>query len=464
MTCYTWHPNPNQVTDFYNLKAMKRNYFFWVLAIFFASASTNLFAINYSTISNGSWTSAAVWAGGAVPPTTLPSGDKITIQHAVTLTANLRISGELKILASGTISGDKDIDVKSSGLVLIDGNVNITKAIKNEGTFTNNGVVNAEKLDNKETGIASNSGTMVLTEELKNHGTLTNSGSVTADKLTTDELDPAGSIYNSGTMFFAEGVHNHGYICNSGVIEVGPGEEFDNHKGTVDCGGIIYADEYKQNNNDASTTNQTICGTDRISDPEIQINNGVFDYPNTVVFCSTVLPVELLGFYSETNETAVKLHFQTGSERDLIYFIVESSTDGNEWTELAKIEAAGNSQEITSYSVTDESPSNGLSYYRLKNADINGKITILEVITSNFTSAKLALYPIPASKMLYLEGEHLAESSFTFTSNTGSKIDLPHFVLENKICFNVEELNAGIYFITIENSLFKKTERILVTD
>ena len=86
------------------------------------------------------------------------------------------------------------------------------------------------------------------------------------------------------------------------------------------------------------------------------------------------LPVELTEFTGyKTNEYNV-LKWQTASEHNSDYFLVERSTTGefNENSVVTIKQAAGNSTELLDYTFIDKDFTNAINYYRLTQVDYDG--------------------------------------------------------------------------------------------
>jgi hypothetical protein len=85
------------------------------------------------------------------------------------------------------------------------------------------------------------------------------------------------------------------------------------------------------------------------------------------------LPVKLTSFSAQAVSNTVMLRWTTASELNNDYFTLERSRDGYEFTELTKVKGAGTTPVTHHYSFTDNDPANGVSYYRLKQTDFDGK-------------------------------------------------------------------------------------------
>ncbi len=93
------------------------------------------------------------------------------------------------------------------------------------------------------------------------------------------------------------------------------------------------------------------------------------------------LPVTLTNFkLTNQNNDAVLLNWTTASEIQNDYFIIERSDNRADFSEIARINGAGNSTILRNYSFTDKNPISGTSYYRLKQIDFNGQFEIIKTL------------------------------------------------------------------------------------
>jgi hypothetical protein len=120
------------------------------------------------------------------------------------------------------------------------------------------------------------------------------------------------------------------------------------------------------------------------------------------------LPVELVSFTGICDNNNVLLEWQTASETNNDRFVLQRSSDMQEWEDLSNISGAGNTNENTFYDFTDRNPLKGESYYRLKQIDFNGEQTIHNIINVNCEENDgeepvLTAYPNPFNKHLFIE-------------------------------------------------------------
>ncbi len=96
------------------------------------------------------------------------------------------------------------------------------------------------------------------------------------------------------------------------------------------------------------------------------------------------LPVSLVDLSATCENYNTTLHWTTAEEQNSSYYTIDKSIDGLNFTELAKVNAIGNSMQNTTYSYVDIEPKEGLSYYRLSQTDKNGSRTMFEkILVSN---------------------------------------------------------------------------------
>jgi hypothetical protein len=113
------------------------------------------------------------------------------------------------------------------------------------------------------------------------------------------------------------------------------------------------------------------------------------------------LPVTLLGFSAEVkNDNQVALKWQTSAEINNDYFVVERSRDGVIFDDVTTVNGNGTTTEISNYQTTDYEPYTGISYYRLKQVDFDGKeeifpMVVVEIEGLPFEEPRLNIHPNP---------------------------------------------------------------------
>lgn len=211
-------------------------------------------------------------------------------------------------------------------------------------------------------------------------------------------------------------------------------------------------------------------------------NNGTFNVNGTTSGTGSVtgtpLPIELIYFNSNTMNTAVQLNWATATEENNQYFEIQRATDAVNYTTIARIDGAGNSQQELLYSYTDKDAPVGLVYYRLKQVDFNGASETFDPVAVNVNSLfnsmsnpELAIYPNPYAKgdlTLELTNWDTAQDIYlNIFSITGQMVyqDQVSNLHGNQIKINeavLESLPTGAYLLECKNNDIKTTKQIMI--
>jgi hypothetical protein len=113
------------------------------------------------------------------------------------------------------------------------------------------------------------------------------------------------------------------------------------------------------------------------------------------------LPISLIDFNAQLLLDQVELTWSTLTETNNDFFTIERSKNGIDFKELAHLPGAGNSNQLLNYKLIDEQPFEGVSYYKLKQTDFDGKFSYSEIRTVNMnastTQANMSVYPNPSN-------------------------------------------------------------------
>lgn len=197
------------------------------------------------------------------------------------------------------------------------------------------------------------------------------------------------------------------------------------------------------------------------------ITNGeVEDYRHEVI-----LPLELSSFSGMSQGCTNILDWTTAVEVNTRYFEILHSPDGNEFKMLDAVKVAGTSTQINHYSFS-HAVTSPRSYYKLRTVDINGDVSLSEIITVNANCkvllAEISLYPNPTNNDIKLSFTAEKERTMELSVIDG----LGRIVLEkqteistgfNTVELLTDDLSPGIYHVKIHgdylyNLQFVKTE------
>ncbi len=112
-------------------------------------------------------------------------------------------------------------------------------------------------------------------------------------------------------------------------------------------------------------------------------HNGIHDNVRftlgTVDTRRSPLPVQLLSFDVNLLSKAdrkVSVTWKTASEINHSHFVVERSSDAQNWKKVKQVSGKGNTTQVSQYEFTDYPATSGLWFYRLISVDVNGAATV----------------------------------------------------------------------------------------
>lgn len=179
-------------------------------------------------------------------------------------------------------------------------------------------------------------------------------------------------------------------------------------------------------------------------------NKPVFDNLIIAEVYDSPLPIELLSFKANVTENnTVKLAWETASEINNSFFTVERSQDVSTWENIIEVTGANNSNELIVYSALDEFPLTGLTYYRLKQTDFDGRFTYskIEVVTTSLKES-VNIFPNPALATITIESKNI--QNIKIYDAVGK--DITHLltvlsISDSHISYQIQDLSEGIYFV-----------------
>lgn len=169
-----------------------------------------------------------------------------------------------------------------------------------------------------------------------------------------------------------------------------------------------------------------------------------------------LLPITLCRWTAQNQTNYVLLEWTTASEEGNNYFTIERSFDGANWETLGKVEGAGTTSMSHSYSFEDKNPLSGISYYRLKQTDFNGKSTYSSIKCINRPNDDVdnfIVYANEESNSFIVEGAEIAACPIEIHDILGHKItEISFYSLStSKVAIDVTKISAGTYIVTICN-------------
>jgi len=180
---------------------------------------------------------------------------------------------------------------------------------------------------------------------------------------------------------------------------------------------------------------------------------------------STPLPITLISFTAFPANNEVKLNWSTSAEIDNNFFTVQKSKDESGWENILQVPGNGTSSITQFYTATDPQPYKGISYYRLKQTDIDGKESYSPVVSVKLTeeSSGISVYPNPAINQLVIHFPSTGNYQVAFESISGQIICNAVSVSVSDLSMDVSRLKSGIYFIHILHEGHSETKKIMIS-
>ncbi len=194
---------------------------------------------------------------------------------------------------------------------------------------------------------------------------------------------------------------------------------------------------------------------------------------NFTIVMDSFLPVELVSFSGSVAGSTVKLSWATASEVNNYGWEIERTTRENvAWESIGFVQGNGNSVAPKSYTWTDAKPVAGENLYRLKQKDVDGKISygpmISVVVPVARTCSLEQNYPNPfnPTTVIAYTIPDAAKVTLSVFDITGRQVALVENGLKaagrHEIVFGAGNLPSGCYFYTIRAGSFLATKKLMV--
>lgn len=225
-----------------------------------------------------------------------------------------------------------------------------------------------------------------------------------------------------------------------------------------DLGGGYYA-YYREFTLPSSTTN--IGGEFKICDYDTNNNCTPAGSNFTPDIIAGPLPVEFdkINLLLQRNGS-INIQWSTRSEMNNDYFTIERSLNGLGFYSIGEVRGAGNSVAEVFYEFLDEEPLPGISFYRIKQTDYDGKFAYSNVKSViNQGKNRTAITPKNTNGFVTIATNLENYDVFVHTS-TGQ-------VVETFIGFSgtqnidLSRLNLGIYYIEIRSNESQETLKVV---
>lgn len=167
----------------------------------------------------------------------------------------------------------------------------------------------------------------------------------------------------------------------------------------------------------------------------------------TSFISGSFLPVELLSFNIECQNDQKNIRWSTASEINNNYFVIETSNDAQSFSELTRINGAGNSNSVLNYTFTTTEQ---FKYVRLVQVDFDGTKKVYDThSTCESLKTEISVYPNPSTSVVNIIGAN-QQSQIQFYNALGAIVYNQE--ASNNTSVDVSNFTNGIYTIKIINA------------
>lgn len=175
----------------------------------------------------------------------------------------------------------------------------------------------------------------------------------------------------------------------------------------------------------------------------------------------TVLPITLINFSGTQSNNGNQLNWKTASEKNNSHFDLERSEDGKRFEKIITIKANGNTNAQQSYSYLDKASPFEITYYRLKQVDIDGKFNYSNTIAvQSDYEEKFSLYPNPfKDEINVVVSDDFKNDTKVYLYDMFGRIqNIPFTINETYINLKTNNLPIGNYVLKVVNgeAIFNK--------
>lgn len=176
------------------------------------------------------------------------------------------------------------------------------------------------------------------------------------------------------------------------------------------------------------------------------------NFGSTLFSAGAALPVNFTGLSAKKAAKGTQLTWNVADEFNVSRYEVQKGSNAGDLKTIGIVFAG----ERTSYTFTDEQPSQGVSFYRIRSVDIDGKFKFSTVISfSNGRSAALLrAFPLPAQNQVTLQhGAIEGKAQISIASEDGRTVRrLVPAIGSMQTAIDLTGLKAGMYLLRLENS------------
>jgi len=181
-----------------------------------------------------------------------------------------------------------------------------------------------------------------------------------------------------------------------------------------------------------------------------------------------ILPVQFVSFDAQLQGDKVLVSWATAQEQNASHFEVQKSTDGISFATIGSVKAKGNSNSLLNYAFTDNNVAPGVSYYRLRQVDLDAKYVYTKTVPIRNEGRGKAFFawPNPVKDVLNVtlnqtKAENLMLRVVDYNGRTLRSNQINTVRGMNQVSLNFSGLPPGMYIIQINGGETTLTQKII---
>ena len=181
-----------------------------------------------------------------------------------------------------------------------------------------------------------------------------------------------------------------------------------------------------------------------------------------------LLPVSFTKITAAAKEHAIQVNWSIANEGDTRYYDIQKSTNGSSFSKIGEVNATGSKD----YIFTDDKPSKGINYYRVKSVSVSGAIFYTNIANATFgfgDKSLVAVYPNPVTGnrcTIELQNKPAGKYALTLTNSTGQTVFTTTLsVMESNSVQSLllpKSITAGAYQLQVEGAGKKETIKLII--
>lgn len=163
---------------------------------------------------------------------------------------------------------------------------------------------------------------------------------------------------------------------------------------------------------------------------------------------STLLPLNWVSFSGQLKSSSIQLNWSTSQEQQTFDFVIERSSNSQQWQTIGQLSAAGSAQGVRQYTWNDQQPVQGSNFYRIVQRDLNSRQTTSKVIRVQYNQEAAVLVRVLSNPVIggQLQLEVSIPTTIQLFTSSGALI-LTKALPAGRSSASLNGQTAGIYYL-----------------